>query len=346
MKIRKLLYPFSLLYGGVTSLRNKLFDWDVLHSKAYSLPIISVGNITVGGTGKTPLTEYIIGLLKDEYKVTLLSRGYKRLTKGAMLANKSSSARSIGDEPFQIKQKFPEIRVAVAEKRVEGMELILRNTQTEVVLMDDAFQHRYVQPGLSILVIDYHRPMWNDCPFPAGDLRETSNGTKRADIIVVNKCPVSFSDDDKARWLKKLNPKQGQEVFFTSITYGQAMPVDSNNRTTLSNGWPVLGLAGIAQPEGFFTYLSSKHKLANTLVFPDHHHFSARDVEDIAAELEKGEAKVLITTEKDGVRFDKLPEKIRTLSWYIPIRLKVLFNSEKQFENRIRNYVRNNSDNS
>ena len=346
MQFRKLLYPFSLLYGGITSVRNKMFDWDVLPSHKYSLPIISVGNITVGGTGKTPLSEFIIRLLKDEYRVTLLSRGYKRQTKGALLANKRSSAQTIGDEPFQIKQKFPEIDIAVAEKRVEGMEMILKNTNTDVVLMDDAYQHRYVTPGLSILVIDYNRPLWNDCVFPAGNMRETQNGQKRAQIIVVNKCPVTLSESDRNTWFKKINAASGQQVFFTSISYDLPIAVSSHNTSSFPSGLPILGLAGIAQPKGFFNYLNTHYKLNSTLVYPDHHHFTAKDLNDITENVNKENIKALVTTEKDAVRFNQLPEDVKAKAWYIPIRLKVLFDAEKQFEDIIHNYVRNNKNNS
>ncbi|WP_430813893.1 tetraacyldisaccharide 4'-kinase [Carboxylicivirga sp. RSCT41] len=343
MQIRKLLYPFSLLYAGITSVRNKCFDAGILRSKGYSLPIISIGNITVGGTGKTPLTEYLIRILISDHKLTLLSRGYKRKTKGALLANKSSNAETIGDEPFQIKSKFPSINVAVAEKRVEGMNLILKNLQTDVVLMDDAYQHRYVKPGLSLLVIDYNRPLWKDCPFPAGDLRETRNGQKRADIIVVNKCPENFSDKDKAYWLKKLKASDDQQVFFTSISYGLPKAVDKNNKESFQGGMPVVALAGIARPEGFIDHLKNNYKVHDQLIFPDHHHFSSDDVDIITRAISDEKIRSLITTEKDAVRFHKLPDLVKGKAWYIPIELRILFSEQEKFENIIRNYVRDHS---
>ncbi|WP_289053561.1 tetraacyldisaccharide 4'-kinase [Carboxylicivirga marina] len=346
MNLRKLLYPFTLLYSFITFLRNKCFDWGFLKAQSYTVPIISIGNITVGGTGKTPLTEYIIRILTHDYKLSLLSRGYKRKTKGALLANKSSTAETIGDEPFQMKSKFPELNVTVAEKRVEGMEMILKNTQTDVVLMDDAYQHRYVKPGFSLLVIDYDRPLWNDCPFPAGDLREHKSGQKRADIIVVNKCPESFSETDKAEWMHRLRLRAHQEVFFTSVDYDLPKPVMKHDKKSFPGGMPTIAIAGIAKPEGFFKHVSGKYKTEQQLTFPDHHHFTQKDMQDIVQKVADNDARAIITTEKDAVRFENLPEEIKALSWFIPIRLKVLFNEEKQFENRIRNYVRNNSDNS
>lgn len=343
MKFRKLLYPFSLVYGGITTLRNKLFDAGILTAHHYGLPIISVGNITVGGTGKTPLTEYIIRLLEADYRVCLLSRGYKRQTKGALLADSDSTAEIIGDEPFQVLQKFSAMDVVVAEKRVEGMEIIQSQTNAQLVLMDDAYQHRYVKPGLSILVIDFNRPLWNDCPFPAGDLRETKRGQERADVIVVNKCPVDFSEVDKAFWLKKLNAKEGQQIFFTSIIYGAARPFLKEFQAAPLNANEVVALAGIAQPSGFFGHLEMHYSVVTKLIYPDHHHFSTGDLDHIESHLDSRRA--LVTTEKDAVRLQVLPEGVKKRCWFIPIELKVLFNEEKQFENRIRNYVRNHSNN-
>lgn len=315
----------------------------ILKSKSYALPVISVGNITVGGTGKTPLTEYLIRILKDDYKLTLLSRGYKRKTKGALLANNSSTAESIGDEPFQIKSKFSDVTVAVAEKRVEGMELIQKNTQTDVVVMDDAYQHRYVKPGFSLLVIDYNRPLWKDCPFPAGDLRETKRGQQRADLIVVNKCPEDFSEQDKNFWLKKLKATGQQQVFFTTISYGLPKAVRQGNQESFPGGMPIVALAGIARPESFINHLKIKYKVDQQLIFPDHHHFTSNDIDEIVDAAGRENIKALVTTEKDAVRFEKLPDYIREKSWFIPIELKVLFNEQEKFENRIRNYVRNHS---
>ncbi|MCT4591057.1 MAG: tetraacyldisaccharide 4'-kinase [Carboxylicivirga sp.] len=344
MRLRKLLYPLSWLYGGITSIRNKCFDEGILKSQSYSLPIISIGNITVGGTGKTPLTEYIIRLLKGDHQLTLLSRGYKRKTKGALLAKPNSMAADIGDEPYQIMKKFQSVNVCVAEKRVEGMELILKNTNTDVVLMDDAYQHRYVKPGFSLLVIDYNRPLWNDCPFPAGDLRETRLGQNRADVIVVNKCPHTFSEVERVEWLAKLKPSASQEVYFTTIDYGRPTALEPKDQSFDISG-PIIGLAGIAKPEGFYGQLKQHYNLIDTISFPDHHHFTKSDEQSIENLLRQNAEAFIVTTEKDAVRFGHLPEAVKKRSWYIPIELRVLFNEEKQFENRIRNYVTNHSAN-
>lgn len=342
MNIRKVLYPFSLLYGLITSLRNKLFDWQVLESKQYNLPIVSVGNITVGGTGKTPLTEYIIRLLKDNYSLTLLSRGYKRKTKGAILADKNCTSEEIGDEPYQVLKKYPFINLVVAEKRVEGMTIIEQKTKTDVVLMDDAYQHRHVQPGFSILVIDYNRPLWNDLPFPAGDLRETRSGQKRANIILVNKCPENINEEEKQVWLKRLKPSPGQRVFFSTIKYGTPVMLWNNEACSFTNMQAVIALAGIAQPKDFFSHLNKSFSLEQTIEYGDHHSFSDKDIKNIHCILNKHNSDtIVVTTEKDATRLDHTIEFFKRIA-YIPIELSILFDEEKIFKNLIYNYVRDN----
>ncbi len=190
-KIHKWLYPVSWLYGAVVIIRNKLFDWGLFRSKSFDVPVICVGNLSVGGTGKTPHTEYLIKLLHDKYQVAVLSRGYKRRTQGYVLATPQSTARTIGDEPYQMYTKFPSVTLAVDENRCHGIEklLALKKPAVDVVLLDDAFQHRYVKPGLSILLTDYHRLFCDDALLPAGRLREPVSGKNRAQIIIVTKCP-------------------------------------------------------------------------------------------------------------------------------------------------------------
>lgn len=339
MQLRKFLYPFSWLYGGVTSVRNKLFDWEVLPSQKYDFPVISVGNITVGGTGKTPLTEYLIRLLKDDWNLALLSRGYKRQTKGALLAEKDATANEIGDEPYQMLSKFPQLNVVVAEKRVEGMDIIQKSTSTNVVLMDDAYQHRYVCPGLSILVIDYNRPLWKDAPFPAGDLRETKAGQNRADLIVINKCPQQLTVEEKNKWIKKLKPEPHQKVFFSSVNYG--MPIDLKRNVLNLNDRPLMLLAGIARPEPFYEFVEQQYQVHNKLTYPDHHHFDEKDIAKIKQRLGAlGDKAKIVTTEKDFGRLKGWDSEIENALVYIPIELKILFDEENLFELIIRNYVR------
>lgn len=249
------LWPVSMLYGIGASIRNKLFDWGMLRSRSFPFPLICIGNLTVGGTGKTPHTEYLIRLLKKEFKVAALSRGYKRETKGFVLASSSSTAAEIGDEPFQMARKFPDITVAVDADRCEGINLIQEKCPaTEVILLDDAFQHRYVTPGLSVLLTDYNRPIYEDQLLPAGRLRETRNGKKRADMIIVTKCPAGLSDTEQESIKRKLQPHSGQKVLFTTMKYGKLQPLFANaaerSLDSLKKQEEILLLTGIASPDG------------------------------------------------------------------------------------------------
>jgi tetraacyldisaccharide 4'-kinase len=340
-----LLWPLSLIYGGVLWFRNKLFAWGWLKSKRYPLPVISIGNITVGGTGKTPLTEYVIRLLKPTYSLALLSRGYKRETKGVIIAAPKSTAEEIGDEPKQILSKFPDISVAVAEKRTEGIERLINYCNPDTIVMDDAYQHRYVQPGFSILIIDYYRPLWKDYPFPAGYLREPRSGKKRADVIVINKCPANLSQEEKEEIKRKIKPHSGQHLFFTSIEYQRPVSFTGGD-DLLDSDVAVLALAGISHPKTFIDYLSQTFSKVYPLIFPDHQPYSKskKEYSLIKGEFEKitNSKKVIITTEKDMIRLRNIPwldDNIKQYLWYIPIKLSFLFDEEKIFNQLIKSYV-------
>ena len=352
--IKRVLFPllwlFSFIYGGILFVRNKLFDWGRLKEKKYDLPIISIGNITVGGTGKTPLTEYVIRLLEYKYRIALLSRGYKRKTKGVVIATANNTVEDIGDEPKQIQTKFPGITVTVAEKRTEGIERLLQEKQPEVIVLDDAFQHRYVKPGLSILVIDHNRPLWSDHPFPAGRLREPRAGQKRADIIVVSKCPEGLTVAQKDLFIKKLHPHPKQQVFFTFVKY---LPPVNPGRAgyRLNNETEIIALAGIANPKPFFNSLEEKYHLKEKITFPDHHAFNKTDCKQIEIAFQNINAgnKAIITTEKDFMRIKDIPwlsEETRSHIWYIPIKISFLFDEEKKFNLLIKNYVEKDKKNS
>lgn len=227
IKIHKWLYPVSWIYGAVVTVRNKLFDWGFLRSKSFDVPVICIGNLSVGGTGKTPHTEYLIKLLRNSYHVAVLSRGYKRHSRGYVLATSQSTARSIGDEPYQMYTKFPSVTQAVDENRCHGIEqlLAIKEPSVEVVLLDDAFQHRYVKPGLSILLTDYHRLFCDDTLLPAGRLRESVNGKNRAQIVIVTKCPQDIKPIDYNIITKRLNLYPYQQLYFSSFRYGNLQPV-------------------------------------------------------------------------------------------------------------------------
>ena len=331
--LRKLLFPFAILYGVITSIRNFLFDISVLKSYSFNLPIIAVGNLSVGGTGKTPQIEYLIRLLSEKYKIATLSRGYKRQSEGFILAQASSNARLLGDEPFQFFEKFPSIQVAVDADRKNGIEQLLSLPEKpEVILLDDAFQHRKVKAGFYILLTSYGDLYSDDCMLPTGNLRETRSGAKRADLIVVTKCPFDLSLDKQNDIRKRLKLSVNQQLYFTFIAYdtfvyGEKQKVNINE---IQSTVKVL-VAGIAKPEPFFTYLKNTNDVC--LSFPDHHNFTEKDILEITKTAQNN---IIITTEKDYMRLKgSLPNE---QLFYLPI--KSAFISESQnFDKTIINYV-------
>ena len=331
--LRKLLFPFAILYGVITSIRNFLFDISVLKSYSFNLPIIAVGNLSVGGTGKTPQIEYLIRLLSEKYKIATLSRGYKRQSDGFILAQANSNARLLGDEPFQFFEKFPSIQVAVDADRKNGIEQLLSLPEKpEVILLDDAFQHRKVKAGFYILLTSYGDLYSDDCMLPTGNLRETRSGAKRADLIVVTKCPFDLSLDKQNDIRKRLKLSVNQQLYFTFIAYdtfvyGEKQKVNINE---IQSTVKVL-VAGIAKPEPFFTYLKNTNDVC--LSFPDHHNFTEKDILEITKTAQNN---IIITTEKDYMRLKgSLPNE---QLFYLPI--KSAFISESQnFDKTIINYV-------
>ncbi len=349
--IRLGLFPLSILYGIIIRIRNFLFDIGKLHSKKYGLPIISVGNITVGGTGKTPLTELLIKNLISDYKLALLSRGYKRKTKGVFVSDNKSTSLDIGDEPFQIKAKFPELLVTVAEKRVEGIDRMLTlKSKPEVIIMDDAYQHRYVNPGFSILVIDYNRPLWKDLMLPAGELREPRVGKKRADIILVNKCPEKLEFTEQSNIIKKLNIDTDQSVYFSTIGYQNCISLFCKHKVLTEidiESLDVLLVTGIANPKPLLQHISSFSSKVELIQFADHYQFKKVDLQKIKKHFNdiEGKNKIILTTEKDAVRFKEVlneSDSISEFMWYIPIEIKILNNQQEEFIDKIVNYVKQN----
>lgn len=339
-RLRKILFPFSLIYGGIAAIRNLMFDCGWKKQIAFDLPIICVGNLSVGGTGKTPQIEYLVRLLQDKFQTVTLSRGYKRKTEGFYLADTSTKMEDIGDEPFQYFSKFKNIHVAVDAKRVNGVQEILKKLpQTEVILLDDAFQHRHIKAGFYILLTKYDELYCNDLVLPAGNLREFKSGVNRADVVVVTKCPMDLDLETQNKIKRKLNLKPNQELYFTSIGYDKEI---SNGNDFIafneldSNSF--IAVAGIAKPEYFYKHLNV---LSNNFVtFPDHHHFSEKDIDLI---LKKADGKKIITTEKDFVRLKgRLP--IEQL-YYLPIETQFLNNADS-FDSKILNYVEKSSRNS
>jgi tetraacyldisaccharide 4'-kinase len=321
--LRKLLFPFAVLYDFSTSIRNFFFDEGIMKSNSFNVPVIAVGNLSVGGTGKTPQIEYIIRLLSENYKIATLSRGYKRKSEGFILADENVNAKSIGDEPFQYYQKFPQIQVAVDSNRNNGIQqLLAQKNPPEIILLDDAFQHRKVKAGLYILLTAYNDLYCDDFILPAGNLRESTNGAQRAKIVIVTKCPESLSLDEKNKIEVQLNLNSNQQLFFTSISYDSEVFSESGkipvNEIQKIN--KVL-LAGIAKPKPFFNFL--KKESDEILSFPDHHHFSENEISEIKV---KAKNKLIITTEKDYVRIkEQFPAE---QLYYLPIQCTFLDNKD------------------
>ena len=335
--LRKILFPFAILYGLITSFRNFLFDKGVLKSYSFDLPIISVGNLSVGGTGKTPQIEYLIRLLSDNYKVATLSRGYKRKSEGFVLADETVNAAILGDEPFQFYQKFPNVQVAVDANRKNGIEQLLnQNIKPEIILLDDAFQHRQVKAGLYVLLTAYNDLYADDYILPAGNLRESRSEAKRADIVIVTKCPATLSLDEQKSIQKKLKLREKQKLYFSYIDYDTSVfSEDKQLQVSHVKNTDKLLLAGIAKPEPFFNHLKKEND--EVLVFPDHHHFSEKDILEIK---NKAQNNIIITTEKDYVRLKgQLPKE---LLFYLPIKSSFISNNDS-FDKVVTNYVERNS---
>ena len=311
------------------------------------MPVLCVGNITVGGTGKTPHTEFLIGELRKQFRVACLSRGYKRRTSGFILAGEQSTAAEIGDEPMQIKNKFPDIIVAVDEKRVRGIEKLLALPQPpEVIVLDDAFQHRHVKADKNIVLVDYNRPLSKDCLLPAGRLRETPSALKRADYIIVTKCPANLAPIDKRIIFKRLRIRPYQQLFFTRLAYGEICPLHPGTTVPVPDkNSSILSITGIARPEPFIEKLREFTDRITEIRYSDHHRFGKkdlRDIEQIFTEIRNPD-KYIFTTEKDAMRLRDcpLPEEIRRKIFYIPVEPEFL-NKEEVFTKEIKESVAKN----
>ena len=356
IKINRWLRPLSSLYGLGAELRNQLFELNILKSRSFTTPVISVGNITVGGTGKTPHVEYLVRLLSKEAKVAVLSRGYKRKTHGYLLADKDSTMRDIGDEPYQMKLKFPNIEVAVDANRCEGIDHLINDEQTkdtDVIILDDAYQHRYVKPGINILLVDYHRLIIYDELLPSGRLREPIESKKRADIVIITKCPDSLNPIDYRVLTKAMKLYAYQSLFFTSLHYGAPYLLFGGDETRVpkKQNSDVLLLTGIASPEQMIDDVQPNVKSLKPLTFPDHHAFSPRDIEKInnAFAAMPQESRVILTTEKDAARLRNvsgLSEDVKQRLLVLPVEVKFMLDGEEIFNDKIKSYVRKNSRNS
>ena len=355
IKINDWLLPFSWIYGRIVRFRNWLFDMGLKKSKSFSIPIISVGNITVGGSGKTPHVEYLIRLLHDKAKIAVLSRGYKRKSHGYVLAEESTTMPDIGDEPFQMHQKFSDIYVAVDAKRARGIENLQNDEATkdvDVVLLDDAFQHRYVKPGINILLVDYHRLIIYDKMLPAGRLREPLSGKNRADIVIITKCPKDLKPMEFRVLTKAMDLYPFQKLYFTSIDYDTPKGVFEEKQIELDKlqDYHVLLLTGIASPKQMEHDLKPMTKDITNLSFGDHHSFKGKDIDRINDAFESmPEPRIIITTEKDAVRLretEGLYEKVKSNMYELPIKVSFMLDQQDNFNEKIISYVRKNSRNS
>ncbi len=343
-----LLAPLSWLYGAAVDLRNKLFDWKILRSEEFDIPLISVGNITVGGTGKTPHTERLIELLDQRYKLAVLSRGYKRKTKGFVLATVATSFKRVGDEPKQIKLKYPHIPVAVCERRAEGIRR-LRELHPEVnlIILDDAFQHRQIEPWLNIVLMDYNCPVYKDSLLPLGRLRDRQKQLARAQIIVATKCPTGMRPLDYRMVHKYLDLYPYQSLFFTRFVSALPVPLFPGfGQPPLPKGSPVIAMAGIANPTKFLEDLRADYRVLETLIFPDHYTFKMQDIYRLGELLENLPLEtVIVVTEKDAVRLmnsKKIPDDIKRRLYYVSVQVVFLENQECDFLRQLERYITEN----
>ena len=344
--IRILLFPLSLLYGLIIRIRNWCFDKNILSSTSFNLPIICVGNLAVGGTGKSPMVELLIRILKDPFEVAVLSRGYKRKTRGYALADASSTALDIGDEPMQFHSKFPELTIAVGEERMVAIPQLLHDRpDTRVIILDDAFQHRAVKAGLNILLTDYSNLFTRDWWLPSGDLRDAPSSYKRADVIIVTKCPDNLPESERRSIIHEIGPLKNQQVFFSSIQYRQPYLITGEaGAVEINDQMEVLLVTGIANPAPLKEWLDEKSGAYYELAYSDHHIFSIDDLHNITRRFNSIPAtnKIILTTQKDAVRLVKFRQELEGLPFYVlPIEPRFLFDEEPRFTDLIVKFITN-----
>ena len=336
------------MYHIVLTIRHKLYDWHILRTTRFEKPLICVGNLNLGGTGKTPHTEYLINVLKDRYRVATLSRGYGRKTKGFKRAETTSTYEDLGDEPLQYFKKFPAIQVAVDEDRVNGVrKLLMSDNAPEIILLDDAFQHRSIKAGLNILLTEYQHLYCDDLLFPAGTLRDVKSAAKRANLIVVSKSPKELKETEKQQIISKLNPSKEQKVYFSYLEYAPLQPLNEKAKTvSVENADSVIAFCGIAHPKSFIEELEKRFKTVDFLHFADHYVYSEEDVKNIVKHFENlsGDKKIIVTTEKDAARLTNSPYLCQfDCAPLYDLPITVRFHEEEKFNEEILSYVRKDS---
>lgn len=342
---RILLLPFALLYWLGIGVRNWLYDKNIFKSASFGLPLICVGNLSVGGTGKSPMVEYLVERLKNNFKVATLSRGYKRKTKGYALASENTTALEIGDEPMQFHLKFPDVPISVGERRVEAIPQLLHDRPgTQAIILDDAFQHRAIRAGLNIILTDYNNLYTRDFYLPTGDLRDLRSSAKRADIIVVTKCKADLTGEEKNKIIKELDPLPEQHIFFTTIEYGDPYHIKASRTSGVNEKKEILLVTGIANPKPLKKMLEEQSKTYYMMQYPDHHIFTVDDLNEIKKRFDSIDSKnkIILTTEKDAVRLIKFHGVINDLPLYvIPVRHHFLFNEGGYFDELVVNFIQN-----
>lgn len=341
--LRLLLFPVSLVAGLYITIRNLLYDRGWLKSTTFNLPLICVGNLSLGGTGKSPMTEYLLRLLSSRYSMAVLSRGYKRKTKGYLLAASQTTALEIGDEPMQFHKKFPGVAVAVGEERIEAIPQLLHDRPaTRAIILDDAFQHRTIKAGLNIVLTDFSNPYWHDTYLPTGDLRDNRFSARRADIVIVTKCPADLKEATKTAYTRRIRPNAGQKVFFTAIEYGKPYHISTGQERELTKELEVLLVTGIANPLPLKLHLEESVDFYLEKNYNDHHIFSIDDWNEIVEKFNalEGDSKIILTTEKDAVRLEKFGELLKNLPVYvIPITHRFLFGEQDGFDKTVLDFI-------
>ncbi len=343
---RILLFPLAILYWLIISFRNKLYDKKYLSSSTFGMPLICVGNLSVGGTGKSPMVEYLVKNLKENFKVATLSRGYKRKTSGYALANEFSTALEIGDEPMQFYLKFPEVPIAVGEERLEAIPQLLHDRpETQCIILDDAFQHRAIKAGMNILLTDYNNLFTKDFFLPTGDLRDLKSSYKRAEIIIVTKCDPAITEEKRKELTKEIDPLPNQHLFFTANKYADPFRINNKSETIkLSTKIDVLLVTGIANPQPLKDLLHENSGTYYLHHFPDHHIFSIDDWKEIKKRFYdlESENKIILTTEKDAVRLVKFGDDINNVPLYvIQLEHHFLFNENEKYLDIIKGFIQN-----
>ena len=351
--IRILLFPVSIVYAFIVWIRNRLYDANVFQGTSFNLPVICVGNLSVGGTGKSVMVEYLVGILQRQFKTATMSRGYKRKTRGYALANERTTALEIGDEPMQFHNKFPNVAVAVGEERIVAIPQLLHDRpDTQVIILDDAFQHRRIKAGMNILLTDYSNLFTRDWYLPTGDLRDGAASYERANIIVVTKCPDELSVDEMDAIRKEIDPLPQHELFFASIQYGEPYHITRKHTVHMDTHMEVLLVSGIANPGPLKKYLQENTKVYYEMLYNDHHIFTIDDWKEIAKRFHSIQAspddsvgrafsKIILTTEKDAVRLIKFEQELKDLPVFVvPIEMKFLNGEEKRFDDLIIKFIK------